>query len=1238
MVVLGWLACGLLAWTGWQRQRNQERLGFTRLVANAEASLQQRMTTYTDELRAGAAFMRASHVVDRGEWREFAATIDVMRRYPGIRGIGVIFPVPTENTAAFLRATRADGAPDFTIHGPPGGDPPGPEMGVITYIEPAAENGPAFGLDVLREAHRREAALRSRDTGEPTMTRRISLVQVETEKPGSLLFVPVYRAGKNPTTIAERRANHTAWVYAPLVLEELVTGSLGVREGRVRLQVFEGREITPAAVVYNPDGATVRHFERVSRLVLAGQTFTIGWTRGPEFLPAPVSLLTWGGVAGAVAVLLVAGLVFSVQLTGWRAQQIADRTQSVLKTTTRMLPGMVAYWTSDLRCAFSNTAYVEWFGFRPQDMVNMRMQDLLGPALFEKNRPYVEGVLAGKPQQFERQLTKQTGEVCQTLAHYVPDFERDGITVRGFVVLVLDVTEVKRKEEALRASEARLRVSLREVNDLKTAMDAHAIVAITDASGVITYANDRFCSISGYPREELIGHTHRILNSGTHPRQFFAELWKTIGAGRIWHGEICNRTKAGELYWVDATIVPFLGEDGRPVQYIAIRTDITERKHLEERLAVARDEALEASRLKSEFLATMSHEIRTPMNAIIGMASLLSDGRLEVEQADMVRVITSAAESLLTIINDILDFSRIESGQLRLDLADFDLDSVLEEVVALLAPRAHEKGLELSYEFEPAPDCLLLGDAGRVRQVVMNLVGNAVKFTDTGEVAVAASVLRQDGERLRIRLTVRDTGVGIPPEARERLFNPFAQVDATATRRFGGTGLGLAITRQLVARMGGEVGFESEPGHGSLFWVELEFPRRGPIEPQRLPALSGCRVLVVDDNDTSRAILVRQLQRAGVATEAYGDAPTALKRLRDATAPACDAAVIDWHMPGMTGLDLARAIREESGKAALPIIMLASAALRSEAISAAGIGVATLLTKPVTGSRLARSLAGTLSAPAHQPAAAPVEYAAAKDGALHVLVVEDNLANQQVASMLLDSLGHKAVVASNGHQALERLAHREFDAVLMDCQMPLLDGYETTRWIRSGKVAGVNVRIPVIALTAYAREEDRQRCLDAGMNDYVAKPIRIAELKAALLRAVANAPADVAPVPPPLDEILDVSVVRTTVALPGMSGASLLPEIVALYTSEERARLERIERLMMAHAADAAAELHAFGGNAAAFGGIEVRRLALAMEVAVRAGEWTTTTQQLPQLRAASERLRAAVQQFIPPSHESTRH
>jgi PAS domain S-box-containing protein len=937
-----------------------------------------------------------------------------------------------------------------------------------------------------------------------------------------------------------------------------------------------------------------------------------------------------------------------------------------------------------------------------------------------------------------------------------------------------------------------------ENRQLLHALDIGALVSITDVAGRIVYANRRFSEVSGYSESELLGQDHRIVNSGYHDQDFFRSMWRTIAQGRPWEGEVCNRNKQGRLYWVASSIVPLLGEDGKPKQYISIRRDITNIKEnemrllslkqaldassemvivtdaagriqyvnpalcnftgwkeenligslpnllnsphadpqtlsdmqqrlregktwsgrllncrkgmppfniagqtmppdtsdfwanicitpicnnegaligyvqiqhditeqvnkeqaqilentdtaarlaisgalqqtlplqqrfiqvldilfnlkafdlqrkggiflkdpdqdflemyllhgkfseeftrreqrvpygaclcgraalsqelivsddcfcdprhehrfdgmqahghyivpiisagatlgvlflytdpypvkLESRLTMlrqvgdmlalallqeqarlsletARCAAEQAAKAKSEFLANMSHEIRTPMNGVLGMLDILKDTEMTREQEDLLETAAHSAESLLTVINDILDFSKLESGKCELERIEFNLPTLVEEICALMSVRAHGKDLELNCFLPPRLPHRWHGDPNRIRQVLVNLIGNAVKFTEQGEVSIKVIEQEAAGGKRMLRFEVKDTGIGMSPEEQSRLFQPFTQADSSTARRFGGTGLGLSISKNLVGIMNGAIGVESAVGQGTCFWVTLPLEPADNSTPLPLTDLSGKRALIVDDNDTNRKILNHYLQHWGIEVSEVSNAPDALIELDAAVrrGAAYDILLSDLHMPDMDGYALARAILDNPAIASTPRLLLSSGGMGSEA-ERLTLGFAQSLLKPVRQTQLFDAIARVLQAPVTEPEAPAKAVEELPDySRKRILVAEDNKVNQKVILSMLSKFRCRPDLAENGREALDKMERQVYDLVLMDCQMPVMDGYEAVRILRGRELSRPAARIPVVALTAHASVGEREKCLASGMDDFMSKPI-----------------------------------------------------------------------------------------------------------------------------------------------------
>ncbi len=870
-------------------------------------------------------------------------------------------------------------------------------------------------------------------------------------------------------------------------------------------------------------------------------------------------------------------------------EELADahaRLQSVLNSATQ-----VAIIATDLKGTVTlfNTGAENMLGYRAGEMIGRATPAVIhlaaemearGNELSEKLGKPVRGfdvfVETARGGGFEsREWTYVRKDGTQFAVELVVTGIKDHTgSLTGFMGLATDISGRKRAELEMRKLAAAVRSS-------------PTSIIITGREGLIEYANPKFQELTGYSENELLGQNPSIISSGKTPKATYEELWHTLLDGREWNGELLNRKKNGDLFWENASISPVKDALGGITNFIAVKLDITDRKLAQQEIEKARDAALELARMKSDFLANMSHEIRTPMNAIIGMTGLLLDTPLTEQQKDYVKTVNGAGDALLDLINEILDFSKIESGKLIIEKLDFDLRETVESTADLLASRAQAKQLELAYFVEDGVPAGLRGDPGRLRQVLLNLLGNSLKFTEAGEVVLTVSTKKKTEDGVVLRFSVKDTGIGIPPETQKKLFQVFTQADASTTRKYGGTGLGLSISKKLVELMGGSIGLASAPGEGSTFWFTLPFEKRAGTPPvgQAAPDMTAIRTLIVDDNAANREIISRYLEAWRMRFEAVASGSAALKALKREAAgrDPFRLVLLDMQMPGMDGLMLARSIHGNPAISSVGKVMMTSLghAVKTEELDSAGITAC--LSKPVRPSALLKALSSALAgpaaaAPAAEPAAAPEQGKANRY--FRVLVAEDNIVNQKVAVRQLEKLGYAADVAADGLEAIEALKRIPYDLVLMDCQMPEMDGFQATSEIRRTEEGQGHT--PIVAMTANAMEGDREKCMAAGMDGYIPKPVRIETLAEILKR---------------WDTPLNMAVVKYLGELAGPENPDFLKELLETYLKDMPGRLEAVREAVRSGDAKALqAAAHALKGSSANLGAQRLQKICLALE------------------------------------------
>jgi PAS domain S-box-containing protein len=889
---------------------------------------------------------------------------------------------------------------------------------------------------------------------------------------------------------------------------------------------------------------------------------------------------------------------------------------------------------TDGRITRVNKTELALLGYRSDEMVGRPVWDFVVEAASQQviTRKLAGG--ANMEEVYQRTFRRKDGSLFPVLVR--DRLIRDSVgVITGLRSTMQDISDLKQTEEELRAAEEKYRKIFENANDgiFQTTPDGHFL-----------NANPALARIHGYSSAaEMMGAISDIgrqLYVDPHRREEFCAIMEKSGIVERFESPMYR--KDGSVIWVSEHARAIRDDEGHILYYEGTLTDITGQRQAERAMEEARDGALESARLKSEFLANMSHEIRTPMNGIIGMAGLLLDTELSPRQRDFTHTINYSAEALLKIINDILDFSKIEAGMLTFEEIDFNLREVVEGVVDLFAGRALAKGIEVGSLVCHDVPVALCGDPGRLRQVLTNLVGNAVKFTERGEVFVCAEMVEHGNGEALLRFSVSDTGIGVTPEQKTRLFQAFVQADGSTTRKYGGTGLGLAICRRLVAQMGGEIGVNSDSSQGSTFWFTTRLREQPEQQPLGADSFPGLRTLVVDGHPATRRTFHHLLSHWGIADTYASTSKEALRLARkEATAgKPFDIVFLNHTLPDGDAVSVARSFRRSEKLRASRLILLASLDHAEDSASSRGVGIEAQLTKPIKVLPLHACIERIIFGHAPQEPRAILDAGSpvvTPQSSLRILVAEDSPVNQKVILYQLQKLGYTAEIVTDGEAALTALSRAKFEMILLDCQMPVLDGYETARRIRE---MSLGYRPWIIALTAHSLAGDRERCLAAGMDDYLSKPIRVEDLTAAfrsrnehVSSAGANGSATSTVTTNGVsasEEPLDPAVIAGLREMELATGQSMLPSIIGIFfestppiLADARAALEKSDAQRLSRA------VHTLKGSCANFGARRLRGLCERIEAVADGGEIDSAPALLEEASAEYERVRAALEREL---------
>ncbi len=998
------------------------------------------------------------------------------------------------------------------------------DLFVVKLVEPIANNRAAFGYDLGQDPARREPAERAMNTGQAALSGKVTLLQDGKRSPGWLYFLPVYRPGSEPVSVQQHQAALMGLLYAPLVASELMRGVSAFAENSLRIELSDGiddqadhllfdsqNSQNPVATPPSAAHPTPAALTTVRQVAVGGKVLHLRMSTNAVFNTSlDRSGLALASIAGALASLLMAAIVWLLAAGRLRAQRLAERMTADADRLARVVQhtnNAVTIADRTMRINWVNDGFTRLTGYTLAEARGKTPGELLGSG---KTAPHIidqltRSVESGLPCRVEVLNRTKDGQEYWVDTEVQPTHDAHGALI-GFMEIGTDITAQKKIQQQLADMSDRMALAIEGGSD--------GLWDWMDLRSDQQWWSPSYYNLLGYTPEEMPASIESF-NALVHPdhlQRCQHAAKRAIETGQEYDEENLLLTKSHGYRWFRTRAKAYRNAAGVAVRMAGSSQDVHDRKLAEAQLKDALTNAEQASIAKSQFLANMSHEIRTPMNAILGMLKLLQNTDLTVRQLDYAAKTEGAARSLLGLLNDILDFSKVEAGKMTLDPRPFRVDQMLRDLSVIVSANLGVKDVEVLFDVDPAVPKWLLGDDMRLQQVLINLAGNAIKFTSAGEVVLRLRVIAQTDDDVQVSFSVQDTGIGIAADNQAHIFNGFSQAEASTTRRFGGTGLGLAISSRLVSLMGGNLEVDSVLGQGSTFHFQLRLPlAKADAEqaPTRtVPRLGSLTTLVVDDNDSSREVLQQMLQSMGwqVVSAASGAQAIACiaSRAAQSLAP-FDAIFMDWQMPHMDGWEASQRIRQQATAVTAPIIVMVTAHGRemlSERSASEQALINGFLVKPLTASMLLDAVMDARSAA--QAAAAgqnPDKVSAAAKPqrlqGLRLLVVEDNKINQIVAKGLLTQEGAQVTLANDGQLGVDAVAQAQppFDAVLMDVQMPVMDGYAATRAIR--QTLGLP-DLPIIAMTANAMASDRAACLAAGMNDHVGKPFDLDPLVALL--------------------------------------------------------------------------------------------------------------------------------------------